>query len=109
MARVCHCIEGFGIAATAAAAWGYNRNRALSVGTSVGWWTSVFPGVAIVLVVLGVTLVGESLNDLSDPRLRTRRRAGGSRRSAAKAEAAAAAAARADAVKAGVATAGGEK
>jgi peptide/nickel transport system permease protein len=25
--------------------------------------------------VLGVTLVGESLNDLADPRLRTRRRA----------------------------------
>jgi peptide/nickel transport system permease protein len=35
----------------------------------------VFPGLAIVLVVLGMTLVGESLNDLADPRLRTRRRA----------------------------------
>jgi len=35
----------------------------------------VFPGLAIVLVVLGVTLIGESLNDLADPRLRTRRRA----------------------------------
>jgi peptide/nickel transport system permease protein len=43
--------------------------------TSGIWWTSVFPGVAIVLVVLGLTLVGESLNDLADPRLRTRRRA----------------------------------
>jgi peptide/nickel transport system permease protein len=32
--------------------------------------------VAIVLVVLGLTLVGESLNDLADPRLRTRRAAG---------------------------------
>jgi peptide/nickel transport system permease protein len=31
--------------------------------------------VAIVLTVLGLTLVGESLNDLADPRLRTRRRA----------------------------------
>lgn len=100
---------GFGIEATAAAEWGYDLNRAMSDVTSGIWWTSVFPGVAIVLVVLGVTLVGESLNDLSDPRLRTRRRAGGSRRSAAEAEAAAAAAARADAVKAGVATAGGEK
>jgi len=28
-----------------------------------------------VLVVVGITLVGESLNDLADPRLRTRRRA----------------------------------
>ncbi|BDZ50892.1 hypothetical protein GCM10025867_31330 [Frondihabitans sucicola] len=35
----------------------------------------MFPGSAIVLLVLGVTLVGESLNDLADPRLRTRRRA----------------------------------
>ena len=41
--------------------------------TSGIWWTSVFPGLAIVLVVLGITLVGESLNDLADPRLRGRR------------------------------------
>lgn len=68
---------GFGIEATAAAEWGYDLNRAMGDVTSGIWWTSVFPGVAIVLVVLGVTLVGESLNDLSDPRLRTRRRAGG--------------------------------
>ena len=40
--------------------------------TSGIWWTSVFPGLAIVLSVLGVTLVGESMNDLNDPRLRTR-------------------------------------
>ena len=45
--------------------------------TSGIWWTSVFPGAAIVLVVLGITLVGESLNDLADPRLRTKRRADG--------------------------------
>jgi peptide/nickel transport system permease protein len=36
----------------------------------------VFPGAAIVLTVLGLTLVGESMNDLNDPRLRGRRRAG---------------------------------
>lgn len=66
---------GFGIEPTAAAEWGYDLNKAVSDVTSGIWWTSVFPGVAIVLVVLGVTLVGESLNDLADPRLRTRRRA----------------------------------
>ena len=32
------------------------------------------PGLAIVFAVLGITLVGESLNDLADPRLRGRRR-----------------------------------
>ena len=40
------------------------------------WWTAVFPGIAIVLIVLGITLVGESLNDLADPRLRARKSAG---------------------------------
>ena len=63
---------GFGIEPTAAAEWGYDLKQALSDVTSGIWWTSIFPGLAIVLVVLGLTLVGESLNDLADPRLRTR-------------------------------------
>jgi len=66
---------GFGIEPTSAAEWGYDLNKSVSDVTSGIWWTSVFPGAAIVLVVLGVTLVGESLNDLADPRLRTRRKA----------------------------------
>jgi peptide/nickel transport system permease protein len=64
---------GFGIQPTAASEWGYDLNKALSDVTSGIWWTSLFPGTAIVLVVLGITLVGESLNDLADPRLRGRR------------------------------------
>ncbi len=68
---------GFGIEATAAAEWGYDLGRSVADVTSGIWWTAIPPGVAIVLVVLGITLVGESLNDLSDPRLRRRRRAGG--------------------------------
>ncbi|WP_345750332.1 ABC transporter permease [Microbacterium rhizophilus] len=66
---------GFGIEPTQASEWGYDLNRSIADVTSGIWWTSVFPGAAIVLVVLGITLVGESLNDLADPRLRTRRRA----------------------------------
>jgi peptide/nickel transport system permease protein len=66
---------GFGIEPTAAAEWGYDLNKALSDVASGIWWTSIYPGLAIVLVVLGITLVGESLNDLADPRLRGRRRA----------------------------------
>jgi peptide/nickel transport system permease protein len=65
---------GFGIEPTSAAEWGYDLGKALSDVTSGIWWTALFPGLAIVLVVLGLTLVGESLNDLADPRLRTRRR-----------------------------------
>ncbi|HWM33552.1 MAG TPA: ABC transporter permease [Pseudolysinimonas sp.] len=66
---------GFGIEPTSAAEWGYDLNRSISDVTSGIWWTSIFPGAAIVLIVLGITLIGESLNDLADPRLRARRRA----------------------------------
>jgi peptide/nickel transport system permease protein len=64
---------GFGIEPTSAAEWGFDLNKSISDVTSGIWWTSVFPGLAIVLVVLGMTLVGESLNDLADPRLRGRK------------------------------------
>ncbi len=66
---------GFGIEPSSAAEWGYDLNKAVADVTSDIWWTSVFPGLAIVLAVLGLTLVGESLNDLADPRLRSRRAA----------------------------------
>ena len=65
---------GFGIEPNSAAEWGYDLQRAIGDVTSGVWWTGLFPGLAIVLAVLGVTLVGESLNDLADPRLRGRRR-----------------------------------
>ncbi|MCL2787401.1 MAG: ABC transporter permease [Micrococcales bacterium] len=63
---------GFGIEPTAAAEWGYDLNKALSDVTNGIWWTGVFPGIAIVLIVAGVALVGESLNDVLNPLLRTR-------------------------------------
>lgn len=66
---------GFGIEPNSAAEWGYDLNKSLSDVSNGIWWTSLFPGIAIVLVVLGLTLTGESLNDLADPRLRSRRRA----------------------------------
>ena len=65
---------GFGIEPTAAAEWGYDLKSAIADVSSGIWWTALYPGLAIVLVVLGITLVGESLNDLADPRLRGRRR-----------------------------------
>lgn len=68
---------GFGIEPTAASEWGYDLNKSIADVSSGIWWTALFPGIAIVLAVLGITLVGESLNDLADPRLRSRRRAAG--------------------------------
>jgi peptide/nickel transport system permease protein len=36
---------------------------------TTGWWLALFPGVAILLLVLGINLVGDWLRDLLDPRL----------------------------------------
>lgn len=63
---------GFGIEPTSAAEWGFDLKQALSDVTAGIWWTGLFPGLAIVLTVLGLTLVGESINDLGDARIRTR-------------------------------------
>jgi peptide/nickel transport system permease protein len=61
---------GLGIEPSSAAEWGYDLNRSISDVTTGIWWTSIFPGLAIVLIVIGITFLGEGLNDLSDPRLR---------------------------------------
>ncbi|MCL1840393.1 MAG: ABC transporter permease [Propionibacteriaceae bacterium] len=63
---------GFGIEPSSAAEWGYDLNKAQPDLANGIWWTSVFPGLAIVLIVIGVTLIGESLNDVLNPLLRTR-------------------------------------
>jgi len=65
---------GFGIEPTSAAEWGYDLNKSISDVAAGIWWTAIPPGIAIVITILGVTLIGESLNDLADPRLRARRR-----------------------------------
>jgi peptide/nickel transport system permease protein len=67
---------GFGIEPSSAAEWGFDLNKAMADASSGIWWTGIFPGTAIVLTVLGLTLVGESMNDLNDPRLRGRKAAG---------------------------------
>jgi ABC-type dipeptide/oligopeptide/nickel transport system permease subunit len=35
----------------------------------VAWWLSVFPGAAIMIVVLGFNFLGDGLRDVLDPRL----------------------------------------
>jgi ABC-type dipeptide/oligopeptide/nickel transport system permease subunit len=62
---------GYGIEPSAGAEWGHDLAIAVSDVSNGIWWTSVYPGVAIALLVVGVTLVGESLNDVLNPLLRT--------------------------------------
>jgi len=64
---------GLGIQPTDGADWGYDLSRSLDDVSSGIWWTSVFPGMAIVLLVTGLTLVGEGLNETLNPTLRKRR------------------------------------
>jgi peptide/nickel transport system permease protein len=64
---------GYGIQPTDAAEWGYDISRAVSDASSGIWWTALFPGLAIVLLVTGLTLVGEGLNETMNPVLRRRR------------------------------------
>ena len=52
------------------AEWGFDISRAI---TDVGigaWWTSLFPGLAIIALVAGMSLLGEGINDILNPRLR---------------------------------------
>jgi peptide/nickel transport system permease protein len=64
---------GYGIQPTDGAEWGYDLNRAIDDAGAGIWWTGLWPGLAIVLLVTGFTLVGEGLNDVLNPVIRYRR------------------------------------
>jgi peptide/nickel transport system permease protein len=50
------------------ATWGGMLNTARAY-IDAAWWLSVFPGAAIMLVVLGFNFLGDGLRDILDPRL----------------------------------------
>ncbi|OZI29831.1 ABC transporter permease [Bordetella genomosp. 10] len=54
--------------------WGYIIGASRSV-LRDAWWMSVFPGIAILLTVLSLNLIGEALNDALNPKLARRRTA----------------------------------
>lgn len=62
---------GYGVPLPAAE-WGYDISRAIRDAVNGYWWTSLFPGLAILLLVTGLTLLGEGINDLVNPLLRRR-------------------------------------
>jgi len=49
--------------------WGYLVGAGRTA-LRTAWWVCTFPGIAILLTVLAINLVGEGLNDASNPRLR---------------------------------------
>ena len=58
---------GFGDPATST--WGLIIQEGANY-ASTSWWVSFFPGIAVVLCVLGFNLVGDGLSDALNPRLR---------------------------------------
>tara|TARA_R110002020_G_scaffold316999_1_gene532662 strand:- start:33520 stop:34350 length:831 start_codon:yes stop_codon:yes gene_type:complete len=48
--------------------WGYMIGAGRTV-IRQAWWMSVFPGVAILITVIAINLVGEALNDALNPRI----------------------------------------
>lgn len=50
--------------------WGADIRQALDALPTGIWWTALFPGLALTLMVTGLSLVGEGLNDLVNPLLR---------------------------------------
>ena len=51
--------------------WGFQIGAGRTLLRSA-WWVCTFPGIAILLTVLAINLVGEGLNDALNPRLRER-------------------------------------
>ncbi|NEP29278.1 MAG: ABC transporter permease, partial [Moorea sp. SIO3I6] len=50
--------------------WGHDLRQALDALPTGIWWTALFPGLAMTLMVVGLSLVGEGLSELINPRFR---------------------------------------
>ena len=50
--------------------WGHDLRQALEALPTGIWWTTLFPGLAMTLMVVGLSLIGEGLNEFINPRLR---------------------------------------
>ena len=60
-----------GLATPIRISWGYMIGVGRTV-LRIAWWMSAIPGLAILITVLCINLVGEGLNDALNPRLQRR-------------------------------------
>jgi peptide/nickel transport system permease protein len=49
--------------------WGYDLTNGRNLLSSGAWWVITFPGIMVILLALGFTLMGEGLSELLNPRL----------------------------------------
>ena len=54
------------------AEWGHDLKQALPALSTGIWWTTLFPGLALTMMVTGLSLLGEGLSELINPRERGR-------------------------------------
>nr|WP_234489068.1 ABC transporter permease [Oxynema sp. CENA135] len=50
--------------------WGHDLRQALDALSTGVWWTAFFPGCTMTLMVVGLSLLGEGLNELVNPKFR---------------------------------------
>lgn len=50
--------------------WGHDLRQALEALPTGVWWTTLFPGLVMTLMVVGLSLLGEGLNEFVNPRWR---------------------------------------
>ena len=64
---------GLGLEIDTPGDWGRDLSDAQNwIGVGV-WWTSLFPGLMIIILTIGLSFLGEGLNDIINPILRTER------------------------------------
>ncbi len=56
--------------------WGHDLRVALEALPTGIWWTALFPGLALTLMVVGLSLLGEGMNEWVNPRLRNHMKSG---------------------------------
>jgi peptide/nickel transport system permease protein len=63
---------GLGFERTAVAEWGVDLTNGAGYMLIGKWWISVFPGIMIVVLVMGFTLLGEGIGEMLNPKLQER-------------------------------------
>lgn len=64
---------GLGLEIDVPGDWGRDLSDAQKYLTAGYWWTSLFPGLMIILLTIGLSFLGEGLNDIINPLLRKER------------------------------------
>jgi peptide/nickel transport system permease protein len=63
---------GLGVERTMVAEWGVDLTNGWSFLNIGAWWIMIFPGIMILLLAMGFTLMGEGMSEMLNPKLQER-------------------------------------